>query len=123
MYPDGRDVPTTLISSSRFMLPAALALALAFAHGCRTPADEPAPMSAPARPIEQVLAEHSPKLMAMPGVTAVGQGELDDHTPCIRVWILAHDAELERKIPKRIEGHPVVVEVSGEIRAQPESRK
>jgi hypothetical protein len=108
---------------TRLVLSAALVLWLALLPGCRSTGNDPAPMSAPVRPIEQVLAEHSPKLMAMPGVTAVGQGELDDHTPCIRVWILAHDAELERKIPKRIEGHPVVVEVSGEIRALPESRK
>jgi len=107
---------------ARLVVSVALVLWLGLLPGCRS-GDERAPMSAPVRPIEQVLAEHSPKLMAMPGVTAVGQGELDDHTPCIRVWILAHDAALERKIPKRIEGHPVVVEVSGEIRAQPESRR
>jgi hypothetical protein len=108
---------------TRLVTSAALVLWLASLPGCRTTGNDSATMNAPTRPIEQVLAEHAPKLMAMPGVSAVGQGELDDRTPCIRVWILTHDAELERKIPKRIEGHPVVVEVSGEIRAQPESRK
>ena len=113
-------MPTARSSSlARFTLPAALALWLAFGVGCRAPARDSAAVSAPTRPIEQVLAEHSPKLMAMRGVTAVGQSELDDHSPCIRVWILQHDADLERAIPKRIEGYPVVVEVSGEIRAQP----
>jgi len=76
--------------------------------------------SEPSRPIGAVLAEVSPRLMAMEGVTAVGQGALSDGTPCIRVFIRARDANLERRIPSRIEGHPVVVKVSGEIRAMPD---
>ena len=82
--------------------------------------DEPR-VTSPSRPIETVLAEQSPRLMALPGVVAVGQGALPDGTPCIRVYLKAADPATERQIPKQIEGHPVVVEVSGEIRALPDS--
>ncbi|TMQ69961.1 MAG: hypothetical protein E6K80_10035 [Candidatus Eisenbacteria bacterium] len=77
--------------------------------------------SPPSRPIAAVLADHSAELMAMPGVVGVGQGELKDHTPCIRVFLARRDRALEKRIPSRIEGHPVDVVVSGEIRAFPES--
>ena len=90
--------------------------------GCpgRQSDQEPRVTSAP-RSIEAVLAEHSPRIMALPGVVAVGQGALPDGTPCVRVYLKAANAETERQIPKQIEGHPVVVEVSGEIRALPDS--
>src|SRR5688572_24690642 len=77
-------------------------------------------VSAPSRPIEDVLAEHAPKLMALQGVTAVGQGALRDGTPCIQVFLLSRDPGLERRIPRRIEGYPVVIQVTGPIRAMPE---
>jgi len=104
----------------RFLTVAVMALGLALLPACR-PAGDPAAVKAPTRPIEQVLSAHAPRLMAMTGVTAVGQGELSDHRPCIRVFLLAHDAELERRIPKSIEGYPVDVQVTGAIRAQPDS--
>lgn len=77
--------------------------------------------SQPARPIEAVLADHTPGLMAMEGVVAVGQGELRDGTPCIRVFLKTRDEELMKRLPDRLEGHPVDVVVAGEIRAMPES--
>ena len=76
-------------------------------------------MSTPSRPIGEVLAEHSPRLMALPGVTAVGQGALPDGRSCIHVYIRARDRSLEARIPREIEGYPVVVAVSGDIRAMP----
>ena len=79
-------------------------------------------MTAPSRPVAAVLADHAPSLMALGGITAVGESALPDGTPCIRVFLLARDPEVEKRIPSRIEGHPVVVVVSGEIRALPEGR-
>jgi hypothetical protein len=99
----------------------ALSLSLLGAAGCRggprAPGDK---VSAPSRPIEDVLAEHAPKLMALQGVTAVGQSALRDGAPCIRVFLLKNDPGLERRIPRRIEGYPVVIQVTGPIRAMPE---
>jgi hypothetical protein len=78
--------------------------------------------SPPRRPIEAVLAEHTPALMAKPGVVAVGQGALRDGTPCIRVFLEKRDPALEKTIPSRLEGHPVEVVVAGSIRAMPDDR-
>ena len=74
----------------------------------------------PTRPIADVLADHTRRLMAIDGVTAVGEGRLPDGRPCVRVYLLTDDPALRRRIPETLEGHPVVVEVSGEIRAMPE---
>ncbi|MGH7494040.1 MAG: hypothetical protein ACREOO_16815 [bacterium] len=72
----------------------------------------------PARAIEIVLQEHTEELMAMPGVVGTAQGLCDDK-PCIKVFVVDLTPELERKIPKQLEGHPVNIEVTGEFRALP----
>jgi hypothetical protein len=79
-------------------------------------------MTSPSRPIAAVLADHAPRLMALTGVTAVGESALADGTPCVRVFLRARDPELEKRIPARIEGYRVLVVVSGEIRAMPEGK-
>ncbi|MCU0639796.1 MAG: hypothetical protein MUF59_08010 [Candidatus Krumholzibacteria bacterium] len=43
-------------------------------------------------------------------------GALGDGKPCIMVYVVKETAEHRRKIPKELEGIPVVIEVSGEIR-------
>ena len=70
----------------------------------------------PERPIETVLQAHTPELMAVPGVVGVYQGETDAHAPCIRVMVIQKTPEIERRIPKRLEGYRVEIEVTGEIR-------
>ena len=87
--------------------------------GCLDRRESMEKSSGPTRPIADVLADHAPSLMAMQGVVAVGQGALPDGTPCIRVFLKSHDRDLERRIPSRIEGHPVDVKETGEIRAMP----
>ena len=68
------------------------------------------------RPIEKVLEAHTAELMAIPGVVGVYQGALEDGTSCITVMVVESTPELEARIPKKIEGHPVVIEAGGEIR-------
>jgi hypothetical protein len=75
----------------------------------------------PAKTIEEALREHTDALMAVPGVVGVAQGLLRGK-PCIRVFVAADTPELRRRIPRTLEGYPVVVEASGEIRARPERR-
>jgi len=70
----------------------------------------------PTRPIAAVLADHSSELMAVPGVVGVFEGQLDDGTPCIGVLVVEAKPETTAKIPARLEGYPVKVEASGEIR-------
>ncbi len=69
------------------------------------------------RDINAVLADHDGELMATPGVVGVYVGLLDDGTtPCLKVMLASGDASLAHRIPTRLEGHPVVTEVTGEIR-------
>ena len=75
----------------------------------------------PERPIADVLAAHTPELMALPGVVGTYQGARPDGAPAIVVMLARHDADLERRIPKTLEGWPVVLEVTGELRAMPDS--
>jgi hypothetical protein len=65
------------------------------------------------RPIEEVLQEHTPRLMAIAGVvgTAVGSHE---GAPCILVMTSGDSPALREKIPDEIEGHPVRVLVTGQ---------
>ena len=76
-------------------------------------------MTAPSRPIEQVLAAHTPELMALPGVVGTAQGALADGRPCIVVMVAKRSRDLERRIPKALEGWPVRIEETGEIHAMP----
>ena len=73
------------------------------------------------RTIEQVLQEHTGELISLPGVVGVAQG-LDDDKPCIKVLVIEKTVALEQKIPKVLQGYPVVVEQTGEIRALPENQ-
>jgi len=74
--------------------------------------------STPKRDINAVLAAHDKELLAIPDVVGVYVGTLEDRrTPCLKVMLARKTAKSERAIPRTIEGYPVVVEVTGEIRA------
>jgi hypothetical protein len=84
--------------------------------GCRTPMTNNKP-SPSRRDINAVLADHDDQLLAIPGVVGVYVAVLDDQkTSCLKVMLARKDETLERSIPRRIEGYPVVTEVTGEIR-------
>jgi hypothetical protein len=73
--------------------------------------------ASPKRDINAVLAAHDKELLAIPGVVGVYVGTLEDrHAPCLKVMV-AHKTDSQRAIPRTIEGYPVVIEVTGEIRA------
>ncbi|HKZ22032.1 MAG TPA: hypothetical protein VJ165_02395 [candidate division Zixibacteria bacterium] len=67
------------------------------------------------KPIEEVLKEHTPHLMSIPGVTGTAQGELDGK-PCIKVYVVKETEELKKQVPKEIEGYPVEIQESGVIK-------
>lgn len=75
----------------------------------------------PARTIKDVLKQHTNDLMAISGVVGTGQG-LCDGEPCIKVFVIKKTQELEEKIPGKLEGYPVKIEETGEIRALPENQ-
>ena len=70
---------------------------------------------APKRDINAVLADVDDRLLAIPGVVGVYVALLEDgKTPCLKVML--SDGKAGPAIPKAIEGHPVVVEITGELR-------
>ena len=76
----------------------------------------------PTKPIEEVLKEHTPALMAIPGVVGTAQS-LCDGKDCIKVYVVEMTSQLKKKIPEALEGYPVDVEVTGEFRALPKKKQ
>lgn len=71
----------------------------------------------PGRDINAVLAAHDRQLLELPAVVGVYVGVLaDGKMPCLKVMLARPTPETERKLPREIEGYPVVTEISGEIR-------
>lgn len=89
-----------------------------------TPQSNPPPaQSMPQRDINAVLSDHDQELMAIPGVAGVYVGVLEDgRTPCLKVMAVRKTPELERRIPRMLEGYTVIVEESGEIRPLPQRK-
>lgn len=72
---------------------------------------------AQARDINDVLHAHDQELLAIKGVVGVYVGVLEDgKAPCLKVMVVAKSAEVEKAVPKSIEGYPVIIEVTGEIK-------
>jgi hypothetical protein len=88
----------------------------ALAAGCpKIMAQDNSP--SPKRDINAVLRAHDKELLAIPGVVGVYVAVLEDgKTPCLKVMLARKTPEIERAVPKSIEGYPVVLEVTGEIR-------
>src|SRR2546430_15931824 len=71
----------------------------------------------PKRDINAVLRDHDKELMAIPNVVGVYVGVLGDgKTPCLKVMTARKSVATERAIPRSIEGYPIVIEVTGQIR-------
>lgn len=66
--------------------------------------------------IEEVLKQHTDRLMSLPGVVGTAIGECEGK-PCIKVLVVKRTPELLKTIPSALEGFPVVIEETGEIRA------
>jgi hypothetical protein len=69
----------------------------------------------PERSIEDVHREHADRLLSQPGVVGTGIGECDGK-PCIKVLVIKRTADLVKRIPPALNGFPVVMEETGEIR-------
>jgi len=67
-----------------------------------------------ARSIDEVLAAHSDSLMALPGVVGTAVG-LCEGERCIKVLMSDSNPATKNRIPARLEGYRVVVEVTGLI--------
>jgi len=67
-----------------------------------------------ARSIDEVLAAHTDSLMALPGVVGTAIA-LCDGERCIKVLVADSGLATKGRIPTRLEGYRVVVEVTGTI--------
>lgn len=67
------------------------------------------------RSVSDVLKSHTPELLAIPGVTGTGEGRTDGR-PVVLVLVTRRTPELEARLPKLIEGFPVVIREVGEVR-------
>lgn len=65
--------------------------------------------------IDAVLATHTDSLLALPGVVGTAVA-LCEGERCIKVLVADSSADTRRRIPDRLEGYRVVVEVTGIIR-------
>jgi hypothetical protein len=109
------DTDRTLLSSRRAAGLGALAVA-AWIGGCRAGggAMTGQPQSRP--PIQQVLERHTDSLLSVPAVVGVAQGESGGR-PVIQVLVVHRTPELEARLPRTLDGYPVVIVETGEIRA------
>ena len=69
-----------------------------------------------AKAIAEVLKEYTKAIMSIPGVVGTGQG-LCEGKPCIKVFVIKKTPDLDRTIPDTLDGYPVMVEETGEIKA------
>src|SRR5882762_2910951 len=67
-----------------------------------------------ARSIDEVLAAHTDSLMALPGVVGTAIG-LCEGERCIKGLVADSNPATKRRIPDRLEGYRVLVEVTGTI--------
>ncbi len=74
----------------------------------------------PTKPIEEVLKAHTDSLMSIPGVVGTAQS-LCGGKDCIQIYVVTMTPELEKRIPRRLEGYPVEVQVTGEFKALPKN--
>jgi hypothetical protein len=70
----------------------------------------------PRMSIQQVVDRHGKRLLELPGVAGVGIGE-QSGKPTIVIMVKNLTPDVRANLPQSLEGHPVVVEESGEITA------
>lgn len=67
-------------------------------------------------PIREAKQRHAGDLLALPGVLAVGIGRTPDGRDAIIVSVRRGDPEASSRVPSQLEGHPVVIQSTDEIR-------
>lgn len=80
-----------------------------------TPAAAPDTAHASDQSLSLVIARNATKLMGIPGVVGVYEGETGGK-PVLRVMVLSRADSTMEKIPKTLEGYDVEVEVSGPVK-------
>ena len=68
--------------------------------------------------VRGVKARREREWLALEGVVAVGVGVTDRRGPGILVSVLELTGDLRERIPRRVEGVPVEIRETGELRAR-----
>ncbi|MEE4311979.1 MAG: hypothetical protein V2J62_08900 [candidate division KSB1 bacterium] len=66
--------------------------------------------------VNAVMKENTQMLMSYPGVVGVYVGMTEDSTECIKVMAVEKSEALEKKLPKELNGYPVLIHVTGRIK-------
>ena len=75
-------------------------------------------MTSPGMPnetIRRVIERHAQRIVSLPGVVGVAEGETNGR-PCVTVYVAERTAAVLGQLPSDLEGWPVVVRESGEVR-------
>jgi len=71
----------------------------------------------PRKSIEDVLKMHTDSIMTNPGVIGTAIGE-QNGKPCIIIMITEKTDQIIEHLPSNLEGYPVVIKDTGQIRAR-----
>src|SRR5262245_10357278 len=106
-----------------FAVAAAVAGPVLLAGGCREtpPSRTKTDVPVSAIPLADVIQKRAPELMKIPGVVGVAEGALPDGSPCLRIYVVAKNPEIERALPTTLDGWTVDIEESGPIEAMGDS--
>lgn len=72
------------------------------------------PVADAPKTIDAVLAAHTDSLLAVPGVLGTAVGRCSG-APCIRVLVSRVTDEIRRRVPPKLEGYPVHIDVTGPV--------
>ncbi|HET6400862.1 MAG TPA: hypothetical protein VFH95_05620 [Candidatus Kapabacteria bacterium] len=70
------------------------------------------------KPVSKVLSEHTDTWMNIPGVTGTGETKKDGK-PAILILVDSNTDSLRSELPSTVEGYPVIIQETGEIRPLP----
>lgn len=68
--------------------------------------------------IQEVKKNHEVNLLALPGVISVGIGRDKNGNPAVIVGLDSPRPITEAQLPRSLEGYPVLVRITGPIKAQ-----
>lgn len=74
--------------------------------------------------VHAIINAHGKEITTLPNVVGVYAGLLaDQRTECIKVLVIEKDSDTEQQIHNMIKGVPVIIEQTGEITPQNQSKK
>jgi len=68
--------------------------------------------------IQDVKKKHEVRLMSLPGVVSVGIGRDPQGNPAVIVGLDSPRSETEARIPRLLDGYPLLIRIVGPLKAQ-----